>query len=95
MLMLMKHMYTNKKLNTAIIVGSITVFAAAFFMLRTQTFIDDVQYMKAMIPHHSSAIMTSRHADIRDPEVRELSRKIIDSQREEIAQMKAILERMD
>jgi uncharacterized protein (DUF305 family) len=51
--------------------------------------------MKAMIPHHSSAIMTSRNATIKDPEVKKLSEQIIKSQEEEIVQMKQILERMD
>lgn len=32
------------------------------FALRTQTPIGDIQYMKAMIPHHSSAVMASKHA---------------------------------
>jgi uncharacterized protein (DUF305 family) len=51
--------------------------------------------MRAMIPHHSSAILTSKHANINDPEVRSLADKIIRSQEEEIAQMKRILERME
>jgi uncharacterized protein (DUF305 family) len=60
-----------------------------------QAFISDEQYMRAMIPHHSSAILTSKHANINDPEVRSLADKIIRSQEEEIAQMKRILERME
>lgn len=95
MLGLMRHMYTNRKLNIAIMTGAGLVFVITFYMLRTQAYISDAQYMKAMIPHHSSAIMTSRHADIRNPEVRQLSEQIIESQREEIAQMKAMLERID
>lgn len=78
-----------------------TVLLAALFSLglffaawRTQTPISDVQYMKAMIPHHSSAIMVSKHADIKDAEVKKLSEKIIKSQEEEIAQMEAILKKM-
>ncbi|SDD19831.1 DUF305 domain-containing protein [Williamwhitmania taraxaci] len=78
-----------------IAVISISVFVLSLILLRTQTPIGDKQYMKAMIPHHSSAILTSKHADIKDPEVKELSEKIIESQEEEIAQMKAILDRMD
>jgi uncharacterized protein (DUF305 family) len=50
--------------------------------------------MKAMIPHHSSAIMTSKNANIKDPELRKLSDSIIKSQEEEITQMKLILNRM-
>jgi uncharacterized protein (DUF305 family) len=94
MMLMMGKMYPNKKLNTSIIVVSIMVFALILAALRTQTPIGDVQYMKAMIPHHSSAILTSKNADIKDPEVKKLSEQIIKSQVEEIAQMKAILERM-
>ncbi len=70
------------------------MFVVFLSALRTQTPVGDVQYMKAMIPHHSSAIMTSKNANIKDPEVTKLSEQIIKSQEEEIAQMKAILERM-
>ncbi len=94
MMLLMGKMYPNKKLNTAIVISSIVMFGVFLAGLRTQTPIGDVQYMKAMIPHHSSAIMTSKNANIKDPEVRKLSEQIIKSQEEEIAQMKRILERM-
>ena len=94
MLLMMGRMYPNKKLNGIIIASSITAFVLALVFLRNQNFIGDVQYMKAMIPHHSSAILTSRHATITDPEVKALSEQIIRSQEEEIAQMKKILERM-
>ena len=95
MLALMRKMYPDKKVNAIIILSSIVIFTLSLTFLRTQTPIADRQYMKAMIPHHSSAILTSKHADIKDPEVKELAKKIIKSQEEEIAQMKAILERMD
>ncbi|CAN5701112.1 hypothetical protein BH10BAC2_BH10BAC2_15140 [soil metagenome] len=88
-------MYPQKKLNTAIIFISLFLLVVFIGALRTQTPIGDLQYMKAMIPHHSSAIMTSRNADIQDPEVKELSEQIIKSQKEEIAQMKAMLERIE
>lgn len=64
-------------------------------LLRTQTPIGDKAYMKAMMPHHSSAILTSKHAQIKDPEVRKLADQIIQSQEREIAQMEKILKRMD
>lgn len=95
MMLMMGKMYPNKKMNTSIIIGSIALFAVILAALRTQTPIGDVQYMKAMIPHHSSAIMVSKHADIKDPEVKKLSEQIIKSQEEEIAQMEAILARME
>ncbi len=95
MLVFMPKMYPNKKMNTIILVSSSIVFVLSLTFIRTQTPINDRQYMKAMIPHHSSAILTSKHANIKDAEVKELSKKIIASQEEEITQMKAILKRMD
>lgn len=94
MLVVMKGMYTNKKLNSVIMISSVAVFVFALTALRSQAFISDVQYMKAMIPHHSSAILTSQNANLKDPEVRTLSDSIIVAQEIEIAQMKRILERM-
>lgn len=94
MMAMMGKMYPNKKTNTGIVVGAIVLFIVTLTALRTQTPISDVQYMKAMIPHHSSAIMTSKHANIKDPEVRKLADSIIASQEREIQQMEAMLNRM-
>ncbi len=94
MLAFMGHMYKDKKANTAIVVASLAVMIGVFTLLRNQTFVGDVQYMKAMIPHHSSAILTSQNAAIKDPEVRQLADDIIKAQEEEIAQMKAMLDRL-
>lgn len=95
MLAFMANMYKNKKLNALIITLSISVFVASLAFLRTQTFVSDVQYMKAMIPHHSSAILTSQNAGIKDPEVRKLADDIIKAQEKEIAQMKAMLNQLE
>ena len=94
MMLMMGKMYPNKKINTSIILGSIVLFGLVLAGLRTQTPIGDVQYMKAMIPHHSSAIMVSKNANLKDPEVIKLSEGIISSQEKEISEMKAILARM-
>lgn len=95
MMLMMGKMYPNKKLNTGIILTAIVVFIITLIGLRTQTPISDVQYMKAMIPHHSSAIMVSKHANIQDPEVKKLSEQIIQSQEKEIAEMEAMLNRLN
>lgn len=91
MLGFMLDMYTRKGMNMAILVGSVVVFAGALWLVRSQQTVDDVAYMKAMIPHHSIAIMTSERAQIEDPRVRELADAIIETQREEIAEMKALI----
>ena len=84
MMLMMGKMYPNKKMNTVIIIASALLFVLVLTGLRTQTPIGDVQYMKAMIPHHSSAIMVSKQATIKDPEVKKLSEQIIASQEKEI-----------
>lgn len=95
MLLMMGHMYRDRKKNMIILAGSVLVFVLALWGLRQQAGIADVQYMKAMIPHHSSAILTSRQAEISDPEVRKLADEIIKTQLEEIAQMESMLERLE
>ena len=95
MLAFMAGMYKNKKSNTAIVIGSSLLFVGALVMERSQSFVQDEEFMRSMIPHHSSAILVSENADLSDPEVKELAEQIIQSQKEEIAQMKEILERME
>ena len=95
MMLMMGKMYPNKKMNAAITLGSVVLFILILIGLRTQTPIGDVQYMKAMIPHHSSAIMVSKHATITDPEVKKLSEEIIQSQEKEIAEMEAMIKRLE
>lgn len=91
MLGFMLDMYSKKGVNMAILVGSVVVFAGALWLVRSQQTVDDVSYMKAMIPHHSIAILTSERAQLSDPRVRELANGIIETQREEIAEMKALI----
>ncbi|RYY00956.1 MAG: DUF305 domain-containing protein [Gammaproteobacteria bacterium] len=89
MMLMMGKMYANKRTNALIMIAGAVVFVLVLIGLRTQTPIGDIQYMKAMIPHHSSAIMVSKHANIKDPEVKKLSEQIIQSQEKEIAEMEA------
>ena len=93
MMGLMNGMYKNKRVNAGIIAAGIGVFILALVCLRTQAFVGDGQYMRGMIPHHSSAIMASNHAAISDPEVKKLSQDIIEAQEREIALMKQLLEK--
>lgn len=95
MLLFMWGMYENKKLNYAILALSALVFIWCLYGLRNQVPIKDVAYMKAMIPHHSSAIMVSEQATFEDPETEKLAKEIIEAQKREIAQMKKILYRLE
>ena len=94
MLGFMWGMYKNRRVNIAILLVSAAIFAIALWLVRSQETVSDVSYMKAMIPHHSSAILTSKNADFRDPEVRKLADEIIKAQEREIAQMEAMLTRL-
>lgn len=91
MLGFMRSMYPSARANAAIFAGAIVVFAAALWLLRSQQTVDDVAYMKAMVPHHSIAVLTSRRAQIEDPRVRDLADSIVEAQLSEIAQMNRLI----
>jgi hypothetical protein len=92
MLLFMLNMYESKAKNTLILLGSAAVFAISLFLVRSQTTVADSSWMKAMIPHHSIAILTSGRANIEDPRVKKLANEIISAQEREIKEMKWLLE---
>lgn len=94
MLLLMWQMYPSKKKNGLILVISAVIFVASLFMVRTQTGVSDISWMKAMIPHHSIAILTSTEADLKDPEVKKLADEIIETEKKEIKKMNQMIERL-
>lgn len=91
MILAMRDMFPSKALNAALLVGSVAIFFGSFALIRTQTTIGDTAFLRSMIPHHSGAILMCEQASLRDPELVSLCGEIIKSQREEIAQMKAML----
>jgi uncharacterized protein (DUF305 family) len=95
MLSYMLAMYKNTKVNIGIYAASILVFAGALYLVRSQATVDQVSYMRAMIPHHSIAILTSERARITDPRVRELADEIIEAQRREIAEMQELIAELE
>lgn len=95
MFVAMRNMYQNKKKNVAIVLGSIVLFVGALGLVRDQkSTVGDVLWMKAMIPHHSIAILTSERANIQDPEVKKLANDIIKAQKKEIEEMKQMIDRL-
>lgn len=92
MLTFMLKMYSKRWVNIAIFAASAVVFGLALWLVRSQATVDDVSYMKAMIPHHSIAILTSERARIKDPRVRQLADGIIEAQRREIEEMKMLID---
>jgi uncharacterized protein (DUF305 family) len=95
MLAFMQKMYTNKKVNLGIYMGSALLIAVSLFLVRSQATVDDTSWMKAMIPHHSIAILTSERANIEDPRVQKLADEIIKAQRKEIGEMKALIKDLE
>lgn len=94
MLILMRSMYQNKRANRAIGLGAVVIFAASFYAMRSQAAIGDKEFLRSMIPHHSGAVLMCEQASISDPEIIALCGEIVRSQEAEIAQMKAILDRL-
>lgn len=91
MLAFMQAMYSSRLINFAIFAGASLLFAVSLWLVRSQITVGDTSYMRAMIPHHSIAIMTSSRADISDPRVRSLADEIIYAQDKEIAEMRYLI----
>ncbi len=91
MLGFMLSMYKNKMINLGIVIGSVLVFGLALFLVRSQATVEDQSWMRAMIPHHSIAILTSERANIDDARVCELADSIIKAQNREIAEMEWLI----
>lgn len=92
MLAFMRGMYTMRGVNVALVAIAFSVFGLALYLVRSQVLVEDVAWMKAMIPHHSIAILTSERARLSDPRVQELARQIVQAQRREIEQMRRLIE---
>jgi len=95
MLGFMWSMYDGAGIKIGILAGSAVVFAGALWLVRSQETVQDVSFMRAMIPHHSIAILTSERAELSDPRVRDLAGEIIEAQRREIAEMQALIAELE
>ena len=95
MFLFMRKIYTNKIKNMTIVGLSLLIMGLSTFLVRNQLPINDIAWMKAMIPHHSIAILTSTNANINDPEVQKLADDIIKAQEREIMQMKEMIKRLE
>jgi len=91
-LVLMRHMYANKKFNAVIIALAAVALSGFYAAIRQQRAVGDKQFLKSMVPHHAGAILMCEEANIKDPEVKKLCEGIIAGQQKEIEQMKAKLE---
>ncbi len=95
MLAFMLGKYPSKKVNASIFMVSVVLFSGALYLVRSQTTIEDVSWMKAMIPHHSIAILTSSRANFSDPRVQKLANEIIAAQEREIKEMRALIKDLE
>jgi len=92
MLSFMLHMYTVRLANLVILSVAALVFAGSVYLVRSQVFVGDTSWMRAMIPHHSIAILTSERANLTDPRVRDLAARIVEAQRREISEMEKLID---
>lgn len=90
-ILLMRHMYMNKKLNFAIIIICTLALIGFYSGTRKQIGVSDRQFVRSMIPHHAGAILMCQESDLSDPELKKLCEEIVASQQKEIDQMKAKL----
>jgi len=84
-------MYRKKGVNIAIFIAAILLILSSIWLVRSQVTVSGVDYMEAMIPHHSIAILTSERSNIQDPRVRELADEIIEAQHREIKEMEWLI----
>ena len=93
MLWMMSSMFADRRLNIILYAAFAAAFLLSLVGMRTQALVGDRQFLRAMIPHHSGAVLMCQRSDIRDPEIVGLCGEIVSGQKREIAQMKAILAR--
>jgi hypothetical protein len=91
MLGFMWKMYQPKAAKIAVLAAAVVGGLVLLALNRGQMLVGDVDFMKAMIPHHSIAINNARKADLRDPRVRYLADRITRDQVKEIAEMKMLI----
>jgi hypothetical protein len=74
-------------------VGTILSISISVLLLRGQFLVDDKHWLKRMISHHSTALTTSHkiYNKTNNPELKKLSKEIIDTQEKEIQLMKSLL----
>jgi len=85
-------MFKDRRKNLAMTGGLVALLLAGFFLARTETFVGDKGFLDSMIPHHSRALLVCEEPNLTDPEIISLCQQIIESQTEEINQMKQMVQ---
>ena len=93
-LIVMAEMYKTALIRNIFIgIGIIATIMLVLFT-RYQVAIDDKDFLRSMIPHHSGAILMCSNPKLSDPEIKKLCGEIIESQLREIDEMNAIKTRL-
>jgi len=73
--------------------GIILSILISLFILRKQLYVNDKQWLKRMISHHSTALTTSNiiYNKTNNDKIKDLAKSIIDVQEKEIELMKSML----
>ena len=87
-LLIMRSMYPDRKANAVTLALSAVALIGCWAAIRTQAAIDDRQFLRSMIPHHSGALLMCGEAELDDPDLRRLCGEIMSSQQREIDFMK-------
>ena len=90
--MLHKSKWTEERI-AGFSVGIILSIIIAILLLREQLLVNDKQWLKRMISHHSTALTTSHkiYNKTSNPKLKKLAKEIIDTQEKEITLMKSML----
>lgn len=90
--LLMYYSHTGK-MNWALLIAFIVLTGGLIYALRQQICVNDDQWLKRMISHHSTALTTSHkiYKKTRNDDVKRLAKEIIDTQEKEIVIMKQLL----
>ena len=67
MLAFMCNILHRRRVDVCIAAGGLLAFATALSLARSRRTVEDVSRMRAMIPHYSTAILTSEREQIKDP----------------------------
>ena len=75
------------------ILGILLSIGISIYLLRNQFLVDDEQWLKRMISHHSTALTTSLNIynKTKNKKIKKLAKDIIDTQEDEIKIMKSLL----
>jgi len=87
------HLLHHGTMNNLIFFSGIILTIIFTLIIRQQILVDDKQWLRRMISHHSTALTTSHKIKDRtdDDELKQLSQDIIVAQEKEITQMKQLL----